>query len=98
MDIYIYINFHIFKNFVKQLILNSILDIRRVEADPMTLDQGLGVTHIVAIVDLGQDLVQGVTEDIPALDRTHDPGLDPEVVHPLSQEDKVLLLFSTNAE
>ena len=60
----------------------------------MTLDQGLGVTHIVAIVDLGQDLVQGVTEDIPALDRTHDPGLDPEVVHPLSQEDKVLLLFS----
>jgi len=64
----------------------------------MTLDQGLGVTHIVAIVDLGQDLVQEDTEDIPAPDRTHDPGQDPEVVHHQSREDRALLLFSTNAE
>lgn len=64
----------------------------------MTLDQDLGVTHIVAIVDLGLDLVQGDTEDIPALGRIHDPGQDLGVAHHLSREDKALLLFSTNAE
>ena len=71
---------------------------KEVEADRMTQDLDLEVILIVAIVDLGLDLVREVMEGIHILGHTHDLGHDPEAVHLPFQGDKGLHHFLTSVE